>query len=193
MNTKLLIAFGILDLTILYQFTIWLANAMKNIGWFNGLTIPIVIFGTLIFVLANLLIIKESLKDYQPKTKEILEWANSYVHSVVKGAKRQMSSQVIRDCFCGLFDRKCLNHKHKLVEVSQKEYYDPQGNYWLKCTIRGCKHMEIAPYWASNPKRGSYVHSVVNHTNPNQTLYPAKIVMIDRWGSRETNDKTCWL
>ena len=57
-----------------------------------------------------------------------------------------MSSQVIKNCLCDLFDRKCLKHLHKLVEVSQKEYWDPLGNYWLKCALKGCKHMEIAPY-----------------------------------------------
>ena len=67
---NLFAAFVILDLIALYQFVVWYENALKNVGWFDGITIPIVSLGVSGFVLANLLVLKEGLKKWKLRTKE---------------------------------------------------------------------------------------------------------------------------
>jgi len=62
---RLVVIIIILDMLILYQFAVWFENGLKNSGWFDGLTIPIVGVGALVFAIANLFALKESLKKVE--------------------------------------------------------------------------------------------------------------------------------
>lgn len=87
-----LIKIILLDLIIIYQFLVWFGNALKNVGWFEGATAPIVGVGVVAFILVNLLVINEVLT----KWCTVEEW--EVLKQLEKSLKREEQiKQIIKE------------------------------------------------------------------------------------------------